>query len=294
MRLPVVSGCPLKVLPEVCQAVPRVQRDPTHRGCEQTGLSQHAAGFYSRREAVPAKVVGEVAPVGGVEDANVGFIAGRQATDIIKTEHLGGVYSTRPQRLSGGEREAGTGEVHYQRQRLAEGASGIEVRGEGDDGPLLDEQAGGRGRSRNSPQAGSRTAATSLLARRCAPSSPVFSRWSTLRAPSSMARGIAPRSENWSACSLRARPWLAQASRYLFASGTSKEPRSRKMSAARASGVASGRTAWITKSTYSAAPENSGGTVCAPRKVGWTSTGWPSAAHRMARRDFSSVSRSRP
>src|SRR4029079_8766058 len=68
-------------------------------------------------------------------------------------------------------------------------------------------------RPRKSALAGSRTPVTSLSASAAAPSSPVASRWSTERAPSSIASGIAPDSVNWSPCSRSSRPAALQAVR---------------------------------------------------------------------------------
>ncbi len=55
---------------------------------------------------------------------------------------------------------------------------------------------------------------TSLAASALIPSSPVASRWSTERAPSSIASGIAPASVNWSPWRRSARPASRHASRY--------------------------------------------------------------------------------
>ena len=95
-------------------------------------------------------------------------------------------------------------------------------------------RAGGIGLPRKSALAGRRTPTTSLAASAEMPAAPVLSRWSTERAPSSIASGMAPDSVNWSPCSRSSRPASAQAWRYRPASSTSKAPRSRKTSAASA------------------------------------------------------------
>src|SRR5918997_5695274 len=94
------------------------------------------------REAISPEVVGEVAPVGCVEEEDVGPIAGREAPDVRKVEDVGGVGGAGVQGLGGGETEAGAGEVHGQGEGLGKGAARVEVRGEGDDGAAVHERAG--------------------------------------------------------------------------------------------------------------------------------------------------------
>ena len=74
-------------------------------------------------------------------------------------------------------------------------------------------RAGGIGRPRKRALAGRSTPVTSLAASAATPALPVASRWSTERAPSSIASGIAPDSVNWSPCSRSARPASRQAVR---------------------------------------------------------------------------------
>src|SRR3712207_3142226 len=88
-------------------------------------------------------MVGEVAPVGCVEDEHVGSVTRCQPADIVETQHVGGVGSTCIQSLRRGELEAGASQVHHEGQRLAEGASGVEVGGENDDSTFLDERTDG-------------------------------------------------------------------------------------------------------------------------------------------------------
>src|SRR5918997_3379171 len=61
------------------------------------------------REAISPEVVGEVAPVGCVEEEDVGPVAGREAPDVRKVEDVGGVGGAGVQGLGGGEAEAGGG-----------------------------------------------------------------------------------------------------------------------------------------------------------------------------------------
>ena len=72
---------------------------------------------------------------------------------------------------------------------------------------------GGIGRPRKSALAGRSTPTTSLAASSRTPAAPVASRWSTDRAPSSIASGIAPLSVNWSPCSRSSRPAVATGQR---------------------------------------------------------------------------------
>src|SRR5918995_2342932 len=111
-------------------------------------------GFYHRREAVPTEVVCEVAPVGSVENEHVGPAPRREPPDIVHTEHVGRVGRARAEGLGGGEPQAGTRQVHDQRQRLAEGTAGIEVGSQGDDGSLFYEQPGAREREIQEQAAG--------------------------------------------------------------------------------------------------------------------------------------------
>ena len=151
-------------------------------------------------------------------------------------------------------------------------------------------RAGGIGRLRKSALAGRSTPVTSLAASAAIPLAPVASRWSTDRAPSSIASGIAPDSVNWSPCRRSASPASRHAVRYRRAWSASNAPRSRKTSAASASFAASGSTSPSRKSRYASAPAsaNSGGTVCAPSHVGMP------PASLNARSCASSVSRSSP
>src|SRR5918994_2330011 len=108
--------------------------------------------LYLRREAVSPEVVGEVAPVGRVEDKHVGPVARREPADVGEREDVSRIRRAGAQSLRGGEPEAGAGGGHDEGGRFAEGAAGGEVRGEGHDGSLLDEQTSwGGGKMQEQP-----------------------------------------------------------------------------------------------------------------------------------------------
>ena len=83
-----------------------------------------------------------MAPVRSVEEENVGPVARREPAYVSQAEDVRGVGRAGAEGLGGGEAEAGTGQVHHQRQRLAEGASGVEVCGQCDDRALLGQKTG--------------------------------------------------------------------------------------------------------------------------------------------------------
>ena len=82
----------------------------------------------------------------------------------------------------------------------------------------------GAGRARR-PAAS--TPATSLSASWATPCGPVASRWSTERAPSSIASGIAPDSLNWSPWSRSARPWAGGGAQVAIAPARPRTRRAR-------------------------------------------------------------------
>jgi hypothetical protein len=61
------------------------------------GLHQPAAGFYPRSKAVPAEVIGEAAPVGGVEDEDVGPAPRGDPSYVSQAEDSGRVGRAGPE-----------------------------------------------------------------------------------------------------------------------------------------------------------------------------------------------------
>ena len=155
-------------------------------------------------------------------------------------------------------------------------------------------RAGGIGRSRYSAQSGRQTAATPDDASSRTPSGPVCSRWSTDAAPSSAASGIAPHSENWSPWMRSARPSAFAAARYGRHSSAENAPRSRKQSAAVASGAQAGRISSIARRTNASADAASGGSACSARQVPVTRTPAARPAAWAARSIAASCAASRP
>src|SRR5215210_1060902 len=89
-------------------------------------------------------MVGEVAPVWGVEEEHISLVAWREPANIFGAEHVRRVCRAGAEGFCWREFEAGARQVHHQRQRLAEGASGVEVRGERQDRSLVGQEAGRR------------------------------------------------------------------------------------------------------------------------------------------------------
>ena len=82
-----------------------------------------------------AEVVGEIAPVGGVQQDQVGVVARCEPAFAVRpAEHVGGVDRARAERLGGRELQLGGGERADEWEALAEGAAGVEVGREGDGG----------------------------------------------------------------------------------------------------------------------------------------------------------------
>ena len=140
-------------------------------------------------------------------------IAGRDPADCVGApEHVRGVDGARRRApRPGASPSCVAGERADERQALAERAPGVEVGRERDRRPGVDERprraaSAGRGRARRREAARRRRRSRASAA---TPSGPVASRWSTERAPSSIASGIAPASVNWSPWRRRARPGSA-------------------------------------------------------------------------------------
>ena len=161
------------------------------------------------RDDVAREVVGEVAPVGRVEQDEVGREARREpARARSPAPSTWAALTVTAASASAGERcscvqasEQTSGRlVVNELPGLKSVASAIAAPAS------TSARAGGIGRSRKSALAGSSTPVTSLAASAATPAGPVASRWSTERAPSSIASGIAPLSVNWSPCSRSASP----------------------------------------------------------------------------------------
>src|SRR5215218_11021054 len=86
-------------------------------------------------------MVGEVAPVWGVEEKHISLVAWRKLADVFGAEHVRRVDRAGAEGFCWREAEAGARQVHHQRQRLAEGASGVEVSGERQDRSLVGKKA---------------------------------------------------------------------------------------------------------------------------------------------------------
>src|ERR671917_1543261 len=89
-------------------------------------------------------MVGEVAPIRGVEEEHIRFVAGREPADVFGAEHVRRVGRAGAEGFCWREPETGARQVHHQRQRLAEGAPGVEVGGERQDRSLVSQEAGRR------------------------------------------------------------------------------------------------------------------------------------------------------
>src|SRR5918995_2981531 len=89
-------------------------------------------------------MVSEVAPVWGVEEEHISLVAWREPADVFGAEHVRRVGRAGAEGFCWREPEAGACQVHHQRQRLAERASGVEVRGERQDRSLVGQEAGRR------------------------------------------------------------------------------------------------------------------------------------------------------
>src|SRR5215217_6319086 len=89
-------------------------------------------------------MVGEVAPVWGIEEEHISLVAWREPADVFGAEHVRRVGRAGAEGFGWREPQAGVCQVHHQRQRLAEGASGIEVRGERQDRSLVGQETGRR------------------------------------------------------------------------------------------------------------------------------------------------------
>src|SRR2546430_11483921 len=107
----------------------------------------------------------------------------------------------------------------------------------------------------------------------------------TCALPISAASSAPPSVTTSSAWNFALSPYDAPASRTRRAWVVENTPSSQNTSTYSASvcSATAGSISSTTRSTYaSVRPLNSGGTSCAPQKVGWTSTGWSSASRRAA------------
>src|SRR6185503_9240704 len=107
-----------------CDATPRLC--PRH---DDAALADNGV------DDIPCKVVGEVPPVGGGEQHDVGPMTRLQPTSIHEAEHVGGVHRHGAQRLFGREPELRARQRRGDREALAECAPGVEIGGERDDCP---------------------------------------------------------------------------------------------------------------------------------------------------------------
>src|SRR5215204_6283513 len=109
-------------------------------------------------------MVGDVAPVWGVEEEHISLVAWREPADIFGAEHVRRVGVQPPRALS--SRSDSQKELPGLKSVASAKIAPSSAR----------RRAGGRGRSRKSPQAGRSTAATALFASRMAASCCVASR----------------------------------------------------------------------------------------------------------------------
>ena len=92
-------------------------------------------------------MVREVAPVGRVEERDVGAVTGREPADPVgASEHVSRVDRAGGEGLRRGQMELRRRERADERQALTEGTARVEVGGERDRGPGIDERSRGRHR----------------------------------------------------------------------------------------------------------------------------------------------------
>ena len=133
-------------------------------------------------------------PVHRVEQHYVSVVAGRQsALSVGAAQHAGRVDRAGGERLPRRHVQLRAGKRADERQALAERAAGVEVRGQGHCGPCV-YQVTSRGHGTAEEERARREQHTHDVAcgERANALVPVASRWSTERAPSSTASGIAP------------------------------------------------------------------------------------------------------
>src|SRR6185312_14016961 len=115
------------------------------RRCLRLGMGRLCRGHPALDDlgdVIAAQVIGEVAPVGGVEEDDVGGIAGSEPTDTVRAaEHVRRVDCARGECFRGTHVHLRAGERAHDRQALAEGAPRVEVGREYDDGTLVDQRA---------------------------------------------------------------------------------------------------------------------------------------------------------
>src|SRR5215212_5746309 len=100
-------------------------------------------------------MVGQVAPVWGVEEEHISLVAWREPADIFGAKHVRRVCRAGAEGLCRREPETGTRQVHHQRQRLTEGTPWVEVGGERQDRSLVGQEAGrGEGQVEEEPASG--------------------------------------------------------------------------------------------------------------------------------------------
>ena len=241
-------------------------------------------------DELAAEVVGEVAPVRGVEQDDVGAVARRDPADRVRlAEDVGRVDRHRREYLRRRELELGRRECADERQALAERAPRIEVRRQGDGRTGVDELARGRhrppehegaSREADADDAASRERGDPVHPRRFEVVDGARAELDRQRDRAGLRELVAVEAQRES----RPRAGLEVPARLC----ASNAPRSRKTSAASASSAASGSTSVSANSRYASASSNSGGTAWAPSQVGTP----PAAA--TARSEASSVSRSSP
>src|SRR5215212_208864 len=100
-------------------------------------------------------MVGQVAPVWGVEEEHISLVAWREPADIFGAKHVRRVCRAGAEGLCRREPETGTRQVHHERQRLTEGTPWVEVGGERQDRSLVGQEAGrGEGQVEEEPASG--------------------------------------------------------------------------------------------------------------------------------------------
>src|SRR5215217_734082 len=100
-------------------------------------------------------MVGDVAPVWGVEEEHISLVAWREPADIFGAKNVRRVCRAGAEGFCRREPETGTRQVHHQRQRLTERTPWVEVGGECQDRSLLGQEAGrGEGQVEEEPASG--------------------------------------------------------------------------------------------------------------------------------------------
>src|SRR3990170_8780716 len=103
-------------------------RDYRKRAPPGSPQPRHRTILQDERHVVVPEVVGEVAPVGRVEEHGVGRVPdGEPAEPVGPPEHVGGVDGARRERLAGREAKLGARERTDHGKALAERAPRVEI-----------------------------------------------------------------------------------------------------------------------------------------------------------------------